>query len=162
MDSSPQGYSRNVGICLINPSEKIFAASRLDIPSAWQMPQGFIFNGEVPRASRLEIRIDLMIYHSAEVASAVPYWLTYDFPPEVREKLKHQWGLDWKGQAQKWFLLKFTGKDEEINLLGDGGTEKAEFGEWSWISLEQIGELAVDFNKPVYKEVMTVFAPYLQ
>uniref|UniRef100_A0A7N2LHX6 Nudix hydrolase domain-containing protein n=1 Tax=Quercus lobata TaxID=97700 RepID=A0A7N2LHX6_QUELO len=61
------------------------------------------------------------------------------------------------------FLLKFTGKDKEINLLGDG-TEKAEFGEWSWISPEQIVELvgtAVDFNKPVYKEVMTVFAPYL-
>ncbi|KAK4593461.1 hypothetical protein RGQ29_017533 [Quercus rubra] len=130
MDSPPQGYRRNVGICLINPSKKIFSASRLDIPSAWQMPQ-------------------------------VPYWLTYDFPPEVREKLKHQWGSDWKGQAQKWFLLKFTGKDEEINLLGDG-TEKAEFGEWSWMSPEQIVELAVDFKKPVYKEVMTVFAPHLQ
>ncbi|XP_030964164.1 nudix hydrolase 26, chloroplastic-like [Quercus lobata] len=88
-------------------------------------------------------------------------WLAYDFPPEVREKLKHQWGSDWKGQAQKWFLLKFTGKDEEINLLGDG-TEKAEFGEWSWISPEQKVELAVYFNKPVYKEVMIVFAPYLQ
>ncbi|KAK7825382.1 nudix hydrolase 26 [Quercus suber] len=60
------------------------------------------------------------------------------------------------------FLLKFTVKDEEINLLGDGGTEKAEFGERSWISPEQIVELAVDFYKLVYKEVVTVFAPYLQ
>ncbi|KAM3685082.1 hypothetical protein ACB098_11G094200 [Castanea mollissima] len=138
MDSPPQGYRRNVGICRINPSKKIFSASRMDIPSAWQMPQP-----------------------SAEVIAEVPFWLTYDFPPEVSEKLKHQWGSDWRGQAQKWFLLKFTGKDEEINLLGDG-TEKAEFGEWSWISPEQIVELAVDFNMPVYKEVMTVFAPYFQ
>ncbi|XP_039060480.1 nudix hydrolase 26, chloroplastic-like isoform X2 [Hibiscus syriacus] len=129
METPPQGYRRNVGICLINSSKKIFSASRLDIPNAWQMPQ-------------------------------VPFWLTYDFPPEVREKLKHQWGSDWKGQAQKWFLLKFTGKEEEINLLGDG-TEKPEFGEWSWMTLEQIVELAVDFKKPVYKKVLEVFTPYL-
>ncbi|KAK2971289.1 hypothetical protein RJ640_001315 [Escallonia rubra] len=87
----------------------------------------------------------------------VPYWLTYDFPPAVGEKLKLQWGSVWKGQAQKWFLMKLTGKEEEINLLGDG-TEKPEFGEWSWMSPEQ----AVDFKKPVYKEVLTVFSPYLQ
>ncbi|XP_038711184.1 nudix hydrolase 26, chloroplastic isoform X2 [Tripterygium wilfordii] len=130
MEAPPEGYRRNVGICLINPSKKIFAASRLDIPDAWQMPQ-------------------------------LPCWLTYDFPPEVREKLRHQWGSDWKGQAQKWFLLKFTGKEEEVNLLGDG-TEKPEFGEWSWMSPEQIGELAVDFKKPVCREVLAGFAPHLQ
>ncbi|XP_056168852.1 nudix hydrolase 26, chloroplastic isoform X2 [Syzygium oleosum] len=130
MEAPPEGYRRNVGICLVNSSKKIFAASRLDVRDAWQMPQ-------------------------------VPYWLTYDFPPDVREKLKIQWGSDWKGQAQKWFLMKFTGKDEEINLLGDG-TEKPEFGEWSWISPDQIIELAVVFKKPVYKEVLNVFAPHLQ
>ncbi|KAE8709206.1 Nudix hydrolase 26 [Hibiscus syriacus] len=81
MEAPPQGYRKNVGICLINSSRKIFSASRLDIPNAWQMPQ-------------------------------VPFWLTYDFPPEVKEKLRRQWGSDWKGQAQKWFLLKFTGKEE--------------------------------------------------
>ncbi|KAK8483634.1 hypothetical protein V6N13_062630 [Hibiscus sabdariffa] len=95
----------------------------------------------------------------------VPYWVTYDFPTQVREKLKCQWGSDWKGQAQKWFLLKFTGKEEEeeeeeINLLGDG-TEKPEFGEWSWMTPEQIVELAVDFKKPVYEKVLQVFTPYL-
>ncbi|XP_075643846.1 nudix hydrolase 26, chloroplastic-like [Castanea sativa] len=161
MDSPPQGYRRNVGICLINPSKKIFSASRLDIPSAWQMPQGGVDEGEDPRNAAIrELREETGV-SSAEVIAEVPHWLTYDFPPEVREKLKHQWGSDWKGQAQKWFLLKFTGKDEEINLLGDG-TEKAEFGEWSWMSPEQIVELAVDFKKPVYKEVMTAFAPHLQ
>ncbi|GMY23475.1 nudix hydrolase 26, chloroplastic [Fagus crenata] len=161
MDSPPQGYRRNVGICLINPSKKIFAASRLDIPNSWQMPQGGVDEGEDPRGAAIrELREETGV-SSAEVIAEVPYWLTYDFPPEVREKLKRQWGSDWKGQAQKWFLLKFTGKDEEINLLGDG-TEKPEFGDWSWISPEQIVELAVDFKKPVYKEVMTVFTPYLQ
>ncbi|XLT05620.1 hypothetical protein HN51_044369 [Arachis hypogaea] len=69
-----------------------------------------------------------------------PHWLTYDFPPQIREKLNIQWGSDWKGQAQKWFLFKFTSQDQEINYLGDG-TEKAEFGEWSWLPPEKVIEL---------------------
>ncbi|KAK6933574.1 NUDIX hydrolase domain [Dillenia turbinata] len=161
MEAPPEGYRRNVGICLINPSKKIFAASRLDIPNAWQMPQGGVDEDEDPKNAAIrELREETGVT-SVEVLAEVPYWLTYDFPPEVREKLNHQWGSDWKGQAQKWFLLGFTGREEEVNLLGDG-TEKAEFGEWSWMSPEQVVELAVDFKKPVYKEVLTVFNPYLQ
>ncbi|KAL5565768.1 hypothetical protein UlMin_028932 [Ulmus minor] len=75
-----------------------------------------------------------------------PYLLTYDFPLAVREKLRNQWGGDWKGQVHKWFLFKLTKKEEEINLLGDG-IEKPEI---------------VDFTKPVYKEVLAIFAPYLE
>ncbi|KDP35835.1 hypothetical protein JCGZ_10650 [Jatropha curcas] len=161
MESSPEGYRRNVGICLINPSKKIFAASRLDIPNAWQMPQGGIDESEDPKTAAIRELKEETGISSAEVLAEAPTWLTYDFPPEVREKLKQQWGSDWKGQAQKWFLLKFIGNEEEINLLGDG-TEKPEFGEWSWMSPEQILDLAVDFKKPVYKEVLAVFAPYLE
>ncbi|KAH9704684.1 Nudix hydrolase 26 [Citrus sinensis] len=182
MDAPPEGYRRNVGICLINSSKKIFAASRLDIPDSWQMPQGGIDENEDPKVAALRELKEETGVSSAEVLAEVPYWLTYDFPPEVREKLKHQWGGDWKGQAQKWFLLKFTGKEEEINLLGDK-SEKPEFGEWKWMSPEQILERvsiqyfdvlisnsfeylnclqAVDFKKPVYKEVFTVFTPHLQ
>ncbi|KAK7268550.1 hypothetical protein RIF29_21251 [Crotalaria pallida] len=161
MEAPPEGYRRNVGICLMNHEKKIFAASRLDIPNAWQMPQGGIDEGEDPRKAAIrELREETGV-NSAEVIAEAPYWLTYDFPPQVREKLNIQWGSDWKGQAQKWFLFKFTGQDQEINLLGDG-TEKPEFGEWSWITPEQLIELAVDFKKPVYKEVLSVFAPHLQ
>ncbi|XP_075496703.1 nudix hydrolase 26, chloroplastic [Primulina tabacum] len=161
MENPPQGYRRNVGICLINLSKKIFAASRLDIPDAWQMPQGGIDEKEDPRTAVMrELREETGVT-SADIVAEVPYWLTYDFPPEVRDKLNQQWGSNWKGQAQKWFLLKFTGQDEEINLSGDG-TEKAEFGEWSWLSSQQIVDLAVDFKKPVYQEVLTVFSPYLE
>ncbi|KAK4283996.1 hypothetical protein QN277_000890 [Acacia crassicarpa] len=161
MEAPPEGYRRNVGICLMNDDKKVFAASRLDIPHAWQMPQGGIDEGEDPRNAAIrELREETGV-KSAEVVAEVPYWLTYDFPPHVREKLKVQWGSDWKGQAQKWFLMKFTGQDQEINLLGDG-TEKAEFGEWLWMSPEQVIEMAVDFKQPVYKEVISVFAPFLQ
>ncbi|XVF24623.1 hypothetical protein REPUB_Repub13aG0143100 [Reevesia pubescens] len=144
METPPPGYRRNVGICLINPSKK-----------------GGIDDSEDPKVAAVRELKEETGVSSADVLAEVPYWLTYDFPPDVREKLKHQWGSDWKGQAQKWFLLKFTGKEEEINLLGDG-TEKPEFGEWSWMSPEQIIDRAVDFKKPVYKEVLSVFAPHLQ
>ncbi|ERN16134.1 hypothetical protein AMTR_s00030p00204070 [Amborella trichopoda] len=130
MEEIPLGYRRNVGICLVNASNKILTASRLDIPGAWQMPQ-------------------------------VPHWLTYDFPPEVKEKLTKLWGEDRKGQAQKWFLLRFTGQDGEINLSGDG-TEIAEFSEWSWMLPHEVIEHVVDFKKPVYEEVLRTLAPYLQ
>ncbi|KAG6481455.1 hypothetical protein ZIOFF_058059 [Zingiber officinale] len=74
---------------------------------------------------------------SAEILAEVPYWLTYDFPPEVRAKLNKLWGTDWKGQAQKWFLFRFTGSEDEINLAGDG-SEKPEFGEWMWMTPHQV------------------------
>ncbi|XAR64929.1 Bis(5'-nucleosyl)-tetraphosphatase (asymmetrical) [Bertholletia excelsa] len=161
MNNVPEGYRRNVGICLINPSKKIFVASRLDIPDAWQMPQGGVDENEDPRDAAIRELKEETGVTSAEVLAEVPCWLTYDFPPEVREKLKHEWGSDWKGQAQKWFLFKFTGKEEDINLLDDG-TEKPEFGEWAWMSPEQVVELAVDFKKPVYKEVLAAFSPHLE
>ncbi|XP_028053250.1 nudix hydrolase 26, chloroplastic-like isoform X1 [Camellia sinensis] len=160
METAPEGYRRNAGICLINPSKKIFAASRLD-NHFWQMPQGGIGENEDPKdAAVRELREETGIT-SAEFLAEVPYWLSYDYHPKVQEKRKDQGKSTWKGQAQKWFLLKFTGKEDEINLLGDG-TEKPEFGEWSWMSPEQVVDLIMDYKKSVYEKVMEAFSPYLQ
>ncbi|XP_020585275.1 nudix hydrolase 26, chloroplastic-like isoform X2 [Phalaenopsis equestris] len=161
MEAPHAGYRKNVGICLVNSSKKIFTASRLDIPGAWQMPQGGVGEGEDPRDAAFRELLEETGVSSAEILAEVPYWLTYDFPLEVREKLNKLWGEDWKGQAQKWFCFRFIGKEEEINLDGDE-TEKPEFGEWSWMSPQQVIELAVGFKKPVYEEVLKYFAPYLQ
>ncbi|XP_042425424.1 nudix hydrolase 26, chloroplastic-like isoform X1 [Zingiber officinale] len=161
MENSPPGYRRNVGICLINPENKIFSASRLDIPGAWQMPQGGIDGEEDARIAAFRELKEETGVTSAEILAEVPYWLTYDFPPEVRAKLNKLWGTDWKGQAQKWFLFRFTGSEDEINLAGDG-SEKPEFGEWMWMTPHQVIDHAVDFKKSVYEEVLKFFKSHLQ
>lgn len=85
--------------------------------------------------------------------------MTYDFPPAVKAKVNRLWGGEWHGQAQKWFLMRLTADEREINLAT--GEAETEFSEWKWASLDEVIDQAVDYKRPVYEEVMKTFKSHI-
>ncbi|CAK7326738.1 unnamed protein product [Dovyalis caffra] len=143
MDGLPSGYRPNVGVCLINSDNLVFVVSRLNVPGAWQMPQGGIEDGEEPKSAAIRELLEETGVVSAEIIAEVPNWLT----------------CEWHGQAQKWFLMRLKKDESEINLAS--GEADPEFAEWKWANPEEVIEQAVDYKRPTYEEVMRTFRPYL-
>ena len=136
-----------VGIIVLNKNNEVFVAKRIDNPkSFWQMPQGGVDNGEdFLKAAYRELNEETSI-KNVELIKELDGTLTYELPD-------HLLGIIWKGkyrgQKQKWFLMRFVGDDSEINIK----TKNPEFFEWKWILLDQITEVVVDFKLHVYKEI---------
>ena len=150
-------YRPCVGVTLINPAGLVFAGQRLDsaVP-AWQMPQGGIDRGESPEAAALrELEEEIGVAPArVEVLDATPGWLRYDLPPELLGKV---WGGRFRGQEQRWFLMRFLGEDGEITLE----TEHPEFASWRWIDAEALLAGIVPFKRDIYAEVLARFRPWL-
>lgn len=145
-------YRPCVGITLINSEGKIFVAKRLDmVAEAWQMPQGGIDEGEEPHAAAMRELKEEIGTDKAEIIAECAEWLPYDLPEDLVPKL---WGGKYRGQTQKWFAMRFTGTDSDINLA----TEHREFSEWKWVPRAEVPELIVPFKRDLYIRIMQEFS----
>jgi putative (di)nucleoside polyphosphate hydrolase len=151
-DPSTLPYRPCVGVVLANPEGRIFAGERLDTPGAWQMPQGGIDPGEAPRAAALrELREETGVAEEAVTIEAeTPGWLRYDLPPELLGKV---WKGRYRGQEQRWFLMRFAGPDSAIRI----DAEHPEFARWQWMDPNDLIAAIVPFKRAIYLEVINAF-----
>tara|TARA_B100000963_G_scaffold318135_1_gene299023 strand:+ start:2420 stop:2896 length:477 start_codon:yes stop_codon:yes gene_type:complete len=136
-----------VGIVVLNKENKVFVAKRIDSPkNFWQMPQGGVDVGEdFLTAAYRELEEETSI-KNVELIQEIDGILTYELPDHL---LGIIWKGKYKGQKQKWFLMKYLGENSEINIR----TNKPEFLEWKWIDLDMITEVVVDFKLHIYREL---------
>ena len=136
-----------VGIVVLNHENKVFVAKRIDNPkNFWQMPQGGVDPGEdFLEAAYRELEEETSI-KSVKLIKELDGMITYELPDRL---LGIIWKGKYRGQKQKWFLMRFTGEDKEINI----DTHHPEFLDWKWIELDQLTKVVVDFKLNVYKEV---------
>ena len=136
-----------MGIVVLNNKNQVFVARRIDNPkNFWQMPQGGVDKGEkYYEAAKRELEEETSI-KSIKLIKEIDGYITYHLPSNL---LGIIWRGKFKGQKQKWFVVRFLGHDEEINIK----TKKPEFLEWKWIELEQITDLVVKFKIDVYLKV---------
>ena len=150
-------YRRGVGIMLLNREGKVFVAARIDNPQdAWQMPQGGLDEGEEPWPAALrELEEETGIPpRLVERIAEHPETLRYELPDEWRGRV---WGGKWVGQVQHWFLARFLGRDEDIDIA----TEHPEFRAWKWANPRELPELIVPFKRDLYRRLVEDFAEYL-
>ncbi len=150
-------YRPAAGVMLLNGEGKVFVAQRLDSTlEAWQMPQGGLDEGEDPQAGALrELQEETGIPPAlVEIIARCPAELTYDLPEDLVGKL---WKGRWRGQRQTWFLARFTGRDEDIDIA----TAQPEFRAWKWIAPAELPATIVPFKKKLYEDLLEAFAKWL-
>ena len=142
---------------LINAHGQVFVAKRLDTPGeAWQMPQGGIDKGEDPAEAVLRELLEETGTDKAEIIVESDRWRDYDLPEQLIGKL---WGGKYRGQRQKWFLLRFLGSDNDIDLEAHGHPE---FSEWKWANIDKIVDLIVPFKRALYGDIVAEFRPLVE
>ncbi len=150
-------YRRNVGVMLVNAVGHVFVGQRLDSEMpAWQMPQGGIDKGEFPKEAALrELEEETGISRDfVSVEAECNGWISYDLPHDVVPRI---WKGRYKGQEQKWFLLRFHGRDSQVKING----KHPEFSHWRWLPPDQLVLNIVPFKRAVYEQVVASFADHL-
>ena len=137
-----------VGAVLLNRNNQVFVGKRRDNPiNKWQMPQGGVDNNEkLVDALKRELYEETSV-KSYKIIHELDRWLTYELPENLLGKI---WRGKYRGQKQKWFILRFSGEESEINV----NTKKPEFSKWKWVDIESLPDIIVDFKKKVYEELL--------
>lgn len=146
-------YRPCVGVMLANTDGQVFVGQRKDWKDpAWQMPQGGIDDGETPLQAALRelweetgVTTDLVTVEAETLD-----WVTYELPHEIVPKM---WGGKYRGQKQKWVLMRFNGTDDQVDIA----TEHPEFSEWRWLPADELLDTIVPFKRAVYESVLSEF-----
>lgn len=155
-----QGYRPNVGIVLCNGALQVLWAKRCG-GNGWQFPQGGVHADETPEAAmyrELHEEVGLLSAH-VEILGRTRDWLRYDIPDDYRRRLSAPSRPEFRGQKQIWFLLRLTGRDEDVKL---DACHKPEFDEWRWVDYWRPLDEIIPFKRDVYRLALTELEPFLK
>jgi putative (di)nucleoside polyphosphate hydrolase len=156
-------YRPCVGVTLFNKKGLVFIGRRTEGPEhidethVWQMPQGGVDPKEDPWPAALRELYEETNVTSVEKLAESKQWYSYDIPRNI---VGTAWTGKYRGQTQKWYALRFTGKDSEIDVLHPAGGHQPEFAEWRWEKLQRLPELVVPFKRKVYEQVVDEFRKF--
>jgi len=156
-------YRPCVGLMVLNREGRVFIGRRVSGPEhvdatrVWQMPQGGVDPGEDPwRAALRELHEETNI-RSVEKLGEIGEWLTYDIPRDI---VGQAWKGKYRGQTQKWYALRFTGDEREIDIAHPASGHKPEFDAWRWEPMANLPVLIIPFKRKVYEQVVKEFAKF--
>lgn len=150
----PRPYRPCVGIMLFNAAGHVFVGKRVDVDGDhWQMPQGGIDPGETPRQAALRELEEETGTDKAKILAESAAWHRYDLPPDLSRKA---WKGRFRGQEQRWFAMRFTGRDSDIDL----DAHVTEFSAWQWVPVDRLSDLIIPFKRDVYRDLVAEFARF--
>ncbi|WP_404381261.1 RNA pyrophosphohydrolase [Caenispirillum salinarum] len=154
-DKNALPYRKCAGVMLMNDRGEVFVGRRKDTPDAWQMPQGGIDKGEDARAAALREMHEEIGTDKGEIVAETEGWLRYDLPDHLIGKV---WKGKYRGQEQKWFLVRFTGTDADIDIA----TDHPEFDAWKWAPVDDLPAMIVEFKRPIYEQLVAELGPLVR